>query len=205
MFSSTLISDSSSHSLAFNRKAFTCSSIWFSAAPLGNNNNSVRDPLPVVPGIVFDEKRYITGSETKVGESPFFSLFLPRIPRNLHLVLQAQVTTELEGDVTRDDSQRRFWAQHRVAALLQRCFECLQHRSSIVTPCRTKNRRCESSRVASPWDVGTRTSTSARFNFNVLRVFKKKTHRKASFYFLFSPKKLVRLFALKVTWDKAQF
>ena len=174
MFSSTLISDSSSHSLAFNRKAFTCSSIWFSAAPLGNNNNSVRDPLPVVPGIVFDEKRYITGSETKVGESPFFSLFLPRIPRNLHLVLQAQVTTELEGDVTRDDSQRRFWAQHRVAALLQRCFECLQHRSSIVTPCRTKNRRCESSRVASPWDVGTRTSTSARFNLNVFARFQKK-------------------------------
>ena len=67
MFSSTLISDSSSHSLAFNRKAFTCSSIWFSAAPLGNNNNLVRDPLPVAPGIVFDEKHYITGSVTKVG------------------------------------------------------------------------------------------------------------------------------------------
>ena len=205
MFSSTLISDSSSHSLAFNRKAFSCSSIWFSAAPLGNNNNSVRDPLPVVPGIVFDEKRYITGSETKAGESPFFSFFLPRIPWNLHLFLQPQVTRELEGDVTRDDSQRRFWAQHRVATLLQRCFECLQHRSSIATPCRAKNRRCESSRVASPWDVGTRTSTSARFNLNVLRVFKKKTPRKASFYFFFSPKKLVRLFALKVTWDKAQF
>ena len=185
MFSSTLISDSSSHSLAFNRKAFTCSSIWFSAAPLGNNNNSVRDPLPVVPGIVFDEKRYITGSKTKVGESPFFSFFLLRIPRNLHLVLQTQVTRELEGDVTRDDSQRRFWAQHRVAALLQRCFEWLQHRSSIATPCRAKNRRCESSRVTSPWDLGTRTSTSARFNLKFLRVFKKKTHRKASFYFFF--------------------
>ena len=203
MFSSTLISDSSSHSLAFNRKAFTCSSIWFSAAPLGNNNNSVRDPLPVVPGIVFDEKRYI--SETKVGESPFFSLFLPRVPRNLHLVLQPQVTRELEGDVTRENSQRRFWAQHSVAALLQRCFEWLQHRSSIATPCRTKNRRCESSRVTSPWDLGTRTSTSARFNLNFCAFSKKKTPRKASFYFFFSPKKLVRLFALKVTWDKAQF
>ena len=103
-----------------------------------NNNNSVRDPLPVVPGIVFDEKRYITGSETKVGESPFFSLFLLRIPRNLHLVLQAQVTRELEGDVTRDDSQRRFLAQHRVAAWLQRCFEWLQHRSNIATLCCAK-------------------------------------------------------------------
>ena len=153
-----------------------------------NNNNSVRDPLPVVPGILFDEKRYITGSETKAGESPFFSFFLPRIPWNLHLFLQLQVTRELEGDVTRDDSQRRFWAQHRVATLLQRCFECLQHRSSIATPCRAKNRRCESSRVASPWDVGTKTSTSARFNLNVLRVFKKKTPRKASFYFFFHQK-----------------
>ena len=153
-----------------------------------NNNNSVRDPLPVVPGIVFDEKRYITGSETKAGESPFFSFFLPRIPWNLHLFLQPQVTRELEGDVTRDDSQRRFWAQHRVATLLQRCFECLQHRSSIATPCRAKNRRCESFRVASPWDVGTKTSTSARFNLNVLRVFKKKTPRKASFYFFFHQK-----------------
>ena len=185
MFSSTLISDSSSHSLAFNRKAFTCSSIWFSAAPLGNNNNSVRDPLPVVPRLVFDEKRYITRSETKAGESPFFSLFLLRIPRNLHLVLQPQVTRELEGDVTRHDSQRRFWAQHRVAALLQRCFEWLQHCSNIATPCRAKNRPCESSGVTSPWDSGTRTSTSARFNLKFLSVFKKKTHRKASFYFFF--------------------
>ena len=203
MFSSTLISDSSSHSLAFNRKAFTCSSIWFSAAPLGNNKNSVRDPLPVVPGIVFDEKRYITGRKTKVGESPFFSFFLPRIPRNLHLVLQAQVTRELEGDVTRHDSQRRFWVQHRVAALLQRCFEWLQHRSNIATPCRTKNRRCESSRVASPWDSGTRTSTSARLK--VFERFQKKDTPESFILLFFSPKKLVRLFALKVTWDKAQF
>ena len=29
------------------------------------------------------------------------------------------------GDVTRDDSQRRFLAQHCLATLLQRCFEWL--------------------------------------------------------------------------------
>ena len=33
----------------------------------------------------------------------------------------------LWGDVTRDDSQRRFLAQHSVATLLRQCFEWLQH------------------------------------------------------------------------------
>ena len=33
-------------------------------------------------------------------------------------------------DVTRDDSQRRFLAQHSVATLLQRCFKWLQHCSN---------------------------------------------------------------------------
>ena len=37
-----------------------------------------------------------------------------------------------EGDVTRDDLQRRFLAQHRVAALLQHCFERLQHCFNIA-------------------------------------------------------------------------
>ena len=55
-----------------------------------------------------------------------------------------------KGDVTRDDSQWRFLAQHSVATLLQRCFEWLQHRSSTATMCCPKNRRCESSRVTSP-------------------------------------------------------
>ena len=48
-----------------------------------------------------------------------------------------------EGDVTRDDSQRRFLAQHSVAILLQLCFEWL-HCSSIATLCCAKNPRCES-------------------------------------------------------------
>ena len=55
-----------------------------------------------------------------------------------------------QGDVTRDDSQRRFLAQHSVATLLRHCFEWLQHCSSIATLCCSKNRRCESSRVTSP-------------------------------------------------------
>ena len=53
-------------------------------------------------------------------------------------------------DVTRDDSQRRFLAQHSVATLLRHCFEWLQHCSNIATLCCAKSRRCESSRVASP-------------------------------------------------------
>ena len=40
-----------------------------------------------------------------------------------------------------------FLAQHSVAALLQHCFEWLQHCSNIVALFCAKNRRCESSRV----------------------------------------------------------
>ena len=50
-------------------------------------------------------------------------------------------------DVTRDDSQRRFVAQHSVATLLRHCFEWLQHCPNIAAMCCAKNRRCESSRV----------------------------------------------------------
>ena len=55
-----------------------------------------------------------------------------------------------KGDVTRDDSQRRFSAQHSVATLLRHCFEWLQHCSSIATMSCVKNRCCESSGVTSP-------------------------------------------------------
>ena len=56
----------------------------------------------------------------------------------------------------RDDSQRRFLAQHSVATLLRRCFEWLQHQqvaiSSIATLYSVKNSICESSRVTSPYN-----------------------------------------------------
>ena len=55
-----------------------------------------------------------------------------------------------KGDVTRDDSQRRFFAQHSVATLLRHYFEWLQHCFSIAKLCCVKNRHCESSRVKSP-------------------------------------------------------
>ena len=44
----------------------------------------------------------------------------------------------LTGDVTRDDSQRRFLAQHSVATLLRHCFESLQQCSNIATLCCVK-------------------------------------------------------------------
>ena len=59
-----------------------------------------------------------------------------------------------QGDVTRDDSQQRFLAQHSVATLLRHCFEWLQHCSNIATLCCAKNRRCESSRVTLPLNNG---------------------------------------------------
>ena len=61
-----------------------------------------------------------------------------------------------KDDFTRDDSQRRFLAQHSVATLLRRCFGWLQHQQvaicSIATLCSVKNSICESSRVTSPYN-----------------------------------------------------
>ena len=55
-----------------------------------------------------------------------------------------------QGDVTRDDSQQRFLAQHSVATLFRYCLEYLQHCSNIATLGCAKNCLCESSRVTSP-------------------------------------------------------
>ena len=60
------------------------------------------------------------------------------------------ITKILKGDVTGNDSQRRFLAQHSVATLLRHCFEWFQHCSNIATLCCAKNRRCESTRVTLP-------------------------------------------------------
>ena len=47
-------------------------------------------------------------------------------------------------------SQRRFLTQHIVAMLEQCCKHLKQCRNNVATLCYAKNRRCESSRVASP-------------------------------------------------------
>ena len=52
-------------------------------------------------------------------------------------------SSELQGDVTPEDSQKRFLTQHSVA-ILEQC------RNKDATLCCAKNRRCESSRVTSP-------------------------------------------------------
>ena len=51
-----------------------------------------------------------------------------------------------EGDVTRDDSQRRFLAQHSVASW----NNVGTIRNNVATLYCAKHRRCESSRVISP-------------------------------------------------------
>ena len=56
-----------------------------------------------------------------------------------------------QGNITQDDLQRRFLAQHSVITLLRHCFERLQHCSNVWTLCCTKNRRYESSRLTSPF------------------------------------------------------
>ena len=61
-----------------------------------------------------------------------------------------RVWTYPKGDVTRDDSQRRFLVQHSVAALEQCCNYSKQCSNNVATLCCAKNRRYESSRVASP-------------------------------------------------------
>ena len=59
-----------------------------------------------------------------------------------------------KGDVTRDDSQRRFLAQRSVAMLEQCCNHSKQCRSNAARLRCAKNRFCESSRVTSPVYMG---------------------------------------------------
>ena len=55
-----------------------------------------------------------------------------------------------KGDVTRNDSQQRFLAQHSVAMLEQCCNSSKQCGKNVASLCWAKNRRCESFRVTSP-------------------------------------------------------
>ena len=57
-----------------------------------------------------------------------------------------------KGDV--NDSQRRFLAQHGVAMLEQYCNYSKQCCNNVAKLCFAKNRRCESSRVTSPFSQG---------------------------------------------------
>ena len=72
------------------------------------------------------------------------------VPCNITFIKKKMKSCNAKGDVTRDDSQRRFLAPHSVASLLPHCFEWLQHCSNIATLCCAKNRRFESSLVRSP-------------------------------------------------------
>ena len=56
-----------------------------------------------------------------------------------------------KGEVTRDDSQRRFLAKHSAMLQCCSCNHLKQYRNNVATLCCGKNRRCQSSRVTSPW------------------------------------------------------
>ena len=62
----------------------------------------------------------------------------------------ARFARRSKGDITWDDSQRRFLAQHSIAMLEQCWKNSKQRRNNVATLCCAKNRRCESSRVTSP-------------------------------------------------------
>ena len=54
--------------------------------------------------------------------------------------LDLKVPILFKGDVTRNDSQQQFLAQHSITALLQHCFKWLQHCSNTATLCCAENR-----------------------------------------------------------------
>ena len=74
-----------------------------------------------------------------------------RVPLNFKKTTYWSTTSAVKkGDVTWDDSKRRFLAQHSVDMLEQCCNYSKQCRNDVATPRFAKNRRCESSRVTSP-------------------------------------------------------
>ena len=90
------------------------------------------------------------------------ALTSPLLPQNvqpviLHPIIEryCYVIRGLKGDVTPDDSQRRFLAQQSVAMLEQCCNYSKQCHNNVATLCCAKNRRCESSRET---PTGTRTA-----------------------------------------------
>ena len=53
----------------------------------------------------------------------------------------------IKGDVTEEDLQQQFFAQHYIAMLEQCCNCSTQRRNNVVNMCCAKNSRCESFRV----------------------------------------------------------
>ena len=74
-----------------------------------------------------------------------------RLPDHPFILYKEALSRPRKGDVARDDSQLRFLAQHSVAVLEQCCNYSKQCRNNVATLCCAKNRRCESSRVTSPY------------------------------------------------------
>ena len=65
-------------------------------------------------------------------------------------VTYADTESWFKGDVTRDDTQRRFLVQRMVQMLEQYCSHLKQCNNNVVMLCCAKNRRCKSTCVTSP-------------------------------------------------------
>ena len=90
--------------------------------------------------------------ELKFGLSWQFSEFFDTVRILLDVLFRVFRFSKasFKGDVTEDDSQRRFLAQHSAAMLEQCCNHSKQCRNNVAKLCCAKSRRCESSRVTSP-------------------------------------------------------
>ena len=79
-----------------------------------------------------------------------------KVNRNTNISSIKRVTRKLKevsrfkGDVTRNDSERRFLAQHSITILLRIVLNGYNKIAKIATLCCAKNRCCESSRITSP-------------------------------------------------------
>ena len=81
------------------------------------------------------------------------SALLSQLLSNCSAVKKKKQSKQPYGDVTRDDSQQRFLAQHSVAMLEQCCKDSKQCCNNVAMLCWAKNHRGESSRVTSLSDT----------------------------------------------------
>ena len=68
----------------------------------------------------------------------------------LNIGVKGKLSARHKGDVTRNDSQRRFLVQNRVQILEQCCSLSQRCSNNVVKLCCAKNRRCKSAHVISP-------------------------------------------------------
>ena len=108
-------------------------------------------PYLRLPSVQITVLTFLVKKKKKKNEA-FRCVFFLKTRKNfkLNLALVLVHVPKSQGDVTRDDSQRRFLARHGVAMLERCCNHSKQRCNNAATLCCAQNRRCESSRVTSP-------------------------------------------------------